>query len=242
MDETPGHPRWHLHLLDRWQLLAGDDGPVDVPQREQRLLSLLALRGARRRDYLAGVLWPESDEARARANLRGALWWLHHHVGGIVTDGGGCLGLGAAVGVDLDELRVHLGPRDGTTAVSPAVIDALGFDELLPGWGEPWVLEERVLLHQLRLQALEASVDLALARGDTVTALLAATRAVGLDPFRESARRALVRVHVHAGNYADAMAVYDTFADLLRRELGMRVSDEMQRLVRPLLWSAASAE
>ncbi|WP_454084214.1 AfsR/SARP family transcriptional regulator [Georgenia sp. Marseille-Q6866] len=242
MDDTADCPRWQLHLLDRWQLLAPDEGPVDVPQREQRLLSLLAVRGPRRRDYLAGVLWPESDEARARANLRGALWWLHHRVGSVVTDGAGCLVLGPAVDVDLHGLRTYLGPRVGTVPVSPAVVDALSFDDLLPGWAEPWVLEERHLLHQLRLQALEASVDLALGAGDTATALLAATRAVGLDPFRESARRALVRVHVQEGNYADAVAVYDTFADLLHRELGIRVSDELQRLVRPLLWSAVSPD
>ncbi|HEV2744415.1 MAG TPA: hypothetical protein VGV91_14765, partial [Rubrobacter sp.] len=81
--------------------------------RTRKALALLAYLaaegGTHRRAELAALLWPESDEKRARATLRSALADLRSALGsGDGTDGGyllvdrNSLGLDVEAGVDLD--------------------------------------------------------------------------------------------------------------------------------------------
>ncbi|MCB0172098.1 MAG: winged helix-turn-helix domain-containing protein, partial [Anaerolineae bacterium] len=58
--------------------------PLDIPSRPaQVLLAYLILNTHKsyRRENLAGLLWPDSDETNARNNLRQALWRLRKSVG-----------------------------------------------------------------------------------------------------------------------------------------------------------------
>jgi hypothetical protein len=71
--------------------------------------------------------------------------------------------------------------------------------ELLPGWYEDWVLVERKRLRQLRMHALEALAEKLTEAGRYGVAMPAAYAAVRADPVRESAHRAVVRVHLAEG-------------------------------------------
>jgi DNA-binding SARP family transcriptional activator len=53
--------------------------------------------------------------------------------------------------------------------------------------------------------------------------------------LRESAQRAVVRIHLSNGNFHEAIRTYRAFARRLVRELGIRPSEQMDALVRPLL-------
>lgn len=56
----------------------------EIPSRPaQSLLAYLILRAgtAHRREKLAGLLWPDSDEKNARGNLRYAIWRLRQAIG-----------------------------------------------------------------------------------------------------------------------------------------------------------------
>jgi DNA-binding SARP family transcriptional activator len=103
--------------------------------------------------------------------------------------------------------------------------------ELLPGWYEDWVLLERDRLRQLRLHALEALADKLAAVGRHGEALQAAHAAVRLEPLRESARRAMVRIQLAQGNVAEALRTYESFRRYLVDELGVTPSSQMEELV-----------
>lgn len=236
-------PTWRLCLLDGWRLHRNEK-TVEVASREQRLLTALALHGDRPRSHVAGVLWPESEEGRALGNLRAAVWHVQHSLPQLLTEGRGPLGLQPGVHVDVRELLdVASRVSAGTVPAEPAAaLAVLSRGELLPGWYEDWVLFERERTQQLRLRALEALADQLLAMGQVDQALGAAMAAVAIEPLRESAHRALVRVHLTIGNHADAMRVYETFRNRLRAELGILPSAQIRALVRPLLGQAIPTE
>ena len=56
--------------------------------------------------------------------------------------------------------------------------------------------------------------------------------AVASEPLRESAHRAVMRVHIAEGNAAEAFRQYDLFRGLLQSRLGVLPSDEMELLLR----------
>src|SRR3954467_8123308 len=147
-----------LRLLGFWSLDVGSQR-VHIGSREQRVLALVALRGPQMRGSFAGTLWPDSTEARARANLRTSLKRLRAIHEGLVSTESAALVFGWPVSVDVWELcdcmerveRLHRAddlhlPNALPTPARPA---------LLPGWFDDWVLEERERLHHRRIRALE---------------------------------------------------------------------------------------
>ncbi len=72
------HPQLTLDLFGRLTILHNGQ-PVEVKSHKaEALLVYLALqRRPQGRDGLATLLWPEASQARARANLRRALWTLN---------------------------------------------------------------------------------------------------------------------------------------------------------------------
>ena len=107
--------------------------------------------------------------------------------------------------------------------------------ELLPGWDEPWVVDERERLHQLLLHALEARARLLLARGDPAAALDAALRAVAADPLRESAHALVVEVHLSEGNRVEGRRQVERCRALLQAELGVDASRLLALVATPRL-------
>ena len=72
-----------VRLLGKFALSL-DDQPIEIPSRPlQSLLAFLILNAGTtyRREKLAGLLWPDSDEKNGRHNLRQALWRLGKAVG-----------------------------------------------------------------------------------------------------------------------------------------------------------------
>jgi DNA-binding SARP family transcriptional activator len=72
-----------VQLLGKFEVRL-DGESVGIPSRPaQSLLAFLILNAPKshRREKLADLLWPDSDEANARNNLRQALWRLRKSVG-----------------------------------------------------------------------------------------------------------------------------------------------------------------
>ena len=82
------------------------------------------------------------------------------------------------------------------------------------------MLLERERVRQLRMHALEALAEKLAAAGRYGEAVQAAYAAVVAEPLRESAHRAVVRVHLVEGNVAEAVRAYDSFRTMLAEELG----------------------
>jgi DNA-binding SARP family transcriptional activator len=143
------------------------------------------------------------------------------------------LALSARVSVDLHDClawshRVLRDPREVTDLEleSPSATA-----ELLPGWYDDWVAQERDALRELRLHALEVLCrDLASAERFG-PAIAAGRAAVAGDPLRESAHRVLVRAYLLEGNIATALRQYERCREVLADELGIGPSERMERLL-----------
>ena len=221
--------RPHLHLLDGFRLEFGRT-QVHIVPGAQRLLALLALRrGPMPRGVAAALLWPDATARRAAACLRSSLWRVGKpsSLVEVVEDA-----LVLRVDVDVDFHRAYA--LTAEPGASPDAVPLLRAD-LLPGWSQPWVQEERDWWRQARLRALEELSERFRAGGDRHHAHQAALAAVQTDPLRESAHRTLVQLHLADGNPAQAVRQYQSYRALLRAELGMEPSPHIHDLMRPLL-------
>jgi DNA-binding SARP family transcriptional activator len=207
-----------------------------LPPGVQRLVAHLCLSGRVTRTATAGRLWPGVSEGHAHGSLRSALWRLHGAAPGVIEVSGEALCLAAGVRVDVRELSDWalraIASLEGVAEV--AVPDAALGGDLLPGWYEDWVLLERERLHQLRLDALEATAAGLAVHGRHWEALQAAYAAVRAEPLRESAHRTIVRVHLAEGNLAEATRAYELFRSMVEDELGVLPTAQMTRLVQSI--------
>jgi len=222
-----------LKLLNSLELVC-DGGRVKLPQSAQRLLAFVALkRRPVQRLHASGSLWPSVSERRAGASLRSALWRLGHCARGIVEADGNQLRLAAFVRVDLYEAEAvarHLLERRDGNGLTLDLSELRG--DLLPDWYDDWVLMEREYFRQLRLRALEVACDRLTEAGKLDEALSAGLAALECEPLRESAHRALVRVHLAQGNVSEAVRQYCLCRDLLLEQVGVAPSHQMTELVR----------
>jgi DNA-binding SARP family transcriptional activator len=230
---------WQLRLFDRWMLRDGGH-EITVGLREQRMLAVLALYGPRSRRHVAGVLWPDSTDAHAVGNLRAAVWRVEHTIPGILLRDRTRLALATDVCLDVQEfllcVRRVVGPDEGNDKRElEHALAILQRGDLLPGWYDDWVLYERTRLAQLRLRALESLAERLIALDDTKGALEAALAAVAIEPLRESAQRALIRVHIADGNHLDAIREYRSFRTRLAAEMDVTPSEQLESLIHPLL-------
>jgi len=190
---------------------------------------------------VAGNLWLDSGEDRASGNLRTALWRLRHVDAALIEASRNHLALSRDVVVDLhtasararDVLRDHgsdLGDDDSIRLAG----------DLLPDWYDDWVLIERERFRQLRLHALEALCAAFLAAGAHGLAVEAGLACMAADPLRESAHRALIRVHLAEGNQAEAVRQYQLYRRLVADQLGLAPSPELEEMVGHLPVAAAA--
>jgi TolB-like protein/Tfp pilus assembly protein PilF len=212
---------------------------VDLPgRRERALLAYLAMPAGepRSREKLAGMLWSERGEKQARDSLKQAVLKLRK-----ALDGDGVLLSErefvtldrAAVSVDVAEFERLI--AEGTPeAIAKAM--ALYRGDLLDGLEardpafEEWLLVERQRLRDLARRALAALLSRHMADGARDQAAAVARQLVLLDPLREDAHRALMRIYAGQGQAALALKQYQTCRDRLQSELGVRPEPETERL------------
>jgi DNA-binding SARP family transcriptional activator len=224
-----------LTLLNAFALEC-DGVAVQLPASAQRVLAFVALHEHPvRRPYVAGSLWLDSPEERAYANLRSALWRLRRFGSRLVDAEGSELALGRDVEVDLRECEQLARRAVAREQRGPEALDVRLFgSDLLPDWYEDWVVIEREHYRQLRLHALDALCEQLTASGRLDEALEAGLAAVAGEPLRESAQRALIRVHLAEGNGGEAVRQYRLYRHLLDEQLGIEPSPLMAELVRDL--------
>jgi DNA-binding SARP family transcriptional activator len=227
----PSRPR--LTLLGGFGLHVDHDS-VPLAPSPQRVVALLALHGsALRRCYVAGLLWGDSTEARASGCLRSALWKLRGAGPGVIGTHGDSLALSPDVDVDVKRVTnlaqaVVAGSFGDETL---ALLEPHFSAELLPGWQDEWVLGERERHRQLSLHALESLCEHLTSTGRYGAAVLAGLTAVGREPLRESAHRALMKVHLAEGNAGEAIRRYQQYEAIAARDLGVVPSAMMRSLL-----------
>lgn len=221
------------------QLLGGFDvtrGGCSVPlgPSGERLVALLACRaGPLSRHLAAGLLWPDRPESRANANLRSAVYRVTSSHPDLIMSSSRRVALSPSAYVDF-QVAVAVAHRiiAGSTADLGASAYEVLTSDLLPCWYEDdWVSEEREAFRQNRLHALEILCVSLAERGRYGEAVDAAFAVVRAEPLRESAHRALVMVHLHEGNFGEALRQYDRCRTLLHDELGIDPSPRLHDLV-----------
>jgi DNA-binding SARP family transcriptional activator len=212
-------------------------GAFQLPLGVQRLVAFLAVHNRPlQRLFVAGNLWIDSNEEHANANLRTALWRLRHLGFRLVDATRSHLALSPGVVVDLHEstARARQVLRHEGSSVLENVDAALLGGDLLPDWYDDWVLIERERFRQLRLHALETLCEDLAADGSYAAAVEAGLACVAAEPLRESAHRALIKVHLAEGNLGEAIRQYRLFRTLVFDALGLAPSPELQRMVESL--------
>lgn len=224
-----------LCLLDRFQLF--DRGvEVELGAGSQRLLALVALRPSGiRRDLLAGILWPVVSDKCAHTCLRSALLRLARVAPRALRTTAVDVSVADCATVDFRSARClaeRLVLQSPETVLDVAVteIPSLSAD-LLPGWYEEWVLREAESWRQLRLHALEVLALKLCENHRFPEASVAASAAIAADPLRETARAAMIRVHLAEGNRSEALREFDQFELQLDRELGTRPTECLRGLL-----------
>jgi len=208
-------------------------------RKDRALLAYLALSEGRRhnRSRLASLLWGDVA-GDPRQSLRQSL-----------------LGISQA-GLVLDARRddVHLDPALLT-------VDALEVRRLLEGDAIPqleqaialysgplledlgqiapafddWLTVERERLAAALVDAHRRLLDLYAAAGKPQRAIAAASRLVAGDPYREEARCELMLLYAECGHTQAAIAQYEAYAALLRKELGAEPGETAKEIHRLLL-------
>jgi DNA-binding SARP family transcriptional activator len=222
--------RVSVRLLGGFDLAVGGR-QLKLPLSAQRVLAVLALRSNEQdRTVLGTMLYPDGRRSRISASLRSALWRAKREVGQALVESQGQR-LRLAEGVDVD---LHRWSRRARTLMShsrsePAteendLVEALS-QELLPSWGDEWLVLDRHRWDQLRLHALECLAERFAAAGRYMDALEAGLAAVSIEPFRESAHRVLIKAFIAEGNSASAMAQYRRYQRVVRPATRRRMAE-----------------
>jgi DNA-binding SARP family transcriptional activator len=222
-----------LHLLGAFQISVGGR-LLPLGTSIQRLLAILALQPHPiNRSTVAGLLWDDSAERRAQANLRTTVYRLNQICNGIIEATTKTLRISPMVAVDAREVGVFanqlLDDAPGLHLGWPPM-GALNHD-LLPDWDHEWLRPEQERFRSLRLHCLETLCERLVRDGRYGQAADAALTVVHADPFRESAHGQLIKVYLAEGNRHEAVRHFLQYRRNLDAELGMSPSREISRLL-----------
>jgi DNA-binding SARP family transcriptional activator len=232
-----------LLLADEFGLVMFGRG-IHLPHSVERVVAYVGLSPQPvHRIKLAGALWPDAPDALAARSLRTALWRLNRGGTTIVDVREDRVALLPIIQVDIVELfdltrQILESPTNDALKRLHLLVDN---SELLPAWDDEWVVADRERFRMMRLEALERGAERLLELADHGLAMEAALAATTSDPFRDSAHRLVVRIHLSEGNLASALRAYHEYRTLLKDEIGVEPSPAMQVLIRPYLAVHAGA-
>jgi predicted ATPase/DNA-binding SARP family transcriptional activator len=212
---------------------------VEIPSRpSQSLLAYLTLNtGARlRREKLAGLLWPDSDETKARRQLRQALWRLRKLIGDeyILADK---ISIGfnpdANYMLDVDVIKDDAAWSRAKDEVVQNIADYAG--ELLPGFYDEWVVFEREQLRAVFELQMQLLLNRLLEDQRWADALRCGECWIARGEVPEPAYRAVMIAHHGLRDASRISEVFQRCTDALRNELGVDPSAETRLLYERLI-------
>lgn len=173
------------------------------------LLAMLALDGASARARLAGLLWPDQNEAEARRNLRREVFRLRN--AGVPVDDGESQSLALAGAVTCDALEAA-----GTAGI---LLD--GFDHVAGEAYADWLSAWRGRLAQRGRQDTARAAAAHVERGEWRAALALHLAALDADPTNESAAQHALRMHAKLDERDAALALFARLESQLHQQLGL---------------------
>jgi tripartite-type tricarboxylate transporter receptor subunit TctC/DNA-binding SARP family transcriptional activator/energy-coupling factor transporter ATP-binding protein EcfA2 len=185
------------------------------------VLAWVVIEGHADRRRLSAALWPHSESAQARSNLRVLTYRINQRFGAELLIGGDGLAIDAA----LASVEV-VDPQAMTTATSANGMQ----DELLADAdvdvdaGEvlsAWLTQVRQKQRRSRLESLGEAASRALAANQPARAAALAGDRVQIDPLSEDAHRQFMDALARCGDRAAALQAYERCKEVLRERLGV---------------------
>src|SRR5712692_8369794 len=232
--------------------LERDGESISVDTRKAiALLAYLAITGQRHsRDTLAALLWPDYDQAHARATLRRTLSTLNKALDGPwlqIDRDTISLDFNSTFWVDVDEFHKHLAAcrshshpasevcHDCLNPLAEAV--ALYRGDFLAGFGlrdspdfDDWQFLQADNLRRELASALERLVHCHSALADFDPAITYARRWLALDRLHEPAHCQLMQLYAWASQRGSALHQYRECVQVLEQELGVGPLESTTRL------------
>lgn len=195
------------------------DGSIKALERRAAgLLALVALEPGVTRARAAALLWPDSENARQA--LRQQIARFRKVFGAELVSGEHALSLADGVTADL------------SAAAAGELLGALSFDDC-PDFAA-WLAQQRQRRRGSTVAEIGQLLAEAEAQGDWEAAVKLAEQLLAADNDSEAHHRTLMRLHYLRGDIAQAQAVYDRLARMLRTRFGARPSAETEQLARAL--------
>lgn len=189
------------------------------------------------RDFLAGLLWPESDQTTARGNLRRTLYLIQQNVGdGFLTVSKESLGISPKAHLWLDVKIFH---QKISACLTEDLLDAqckkeleeaaiLYTDDFMAGFSlseseafEEWQFFEREGLRQQLAGGLKQLTQYYLLNDNPTRAIPHARRWLAMDHLHEPAHRVLMELYARTDQLAAALRQYQECCRLLDQALGV---------------------
>lgn len=208
---------------------------IIAPERKMAgVLLYLALEGPTSRQKLAGLLWPEVDETKARNSLAQVLRRLRQATYPDIVTGDAVLQLHEDLQVDASsfKLLVFRGETAEALSIAGELLPNFEFDDC-PEYSE-WLLSEREEIKKLTAQALQTRIEVLEKENRYEEALKLADRLIAVDPMLEAPYRLAMRLHYLKGDRAAALKVYGRCTAVLARELGIEPVAETQALAKTI--------
>ncbi len=240
---------WRVEMLGGLQARA--HGLTVSRFRTRRVAMLLAFLALHRdrfhsRDEITELLWPDADDPEAaRRNLRQALHSLRKALEPPSMPAGSVL--------EVKQSLIRISSEILTTDVSEMerLVDmareaqsgqtrfdylkqalALYRGDLLPGFDELWVMNERFRMEDLYLSTLSRIID-ECEHGDRGDEAIHYLRlALAKEPLNEVWHTALMRRYLASKRPNSALKQYEELAEILRQELRRDPDDEAKKLAR----------
>jgi DNA-binding SARP family transcriptional activator len=212
------HRRWPVGRDDLAEAVWGDA----VPETWDATLSVLVSR-------LRTLLRPFAEELPSVA-IRGDVGRYHLTLpNDVIVDAER-----ARTALHTAETSLRRGDCDLALSESRVAMEiaARGF---LGGEEAPWIEGQQRALIDLRLHALECTVEAELLRGNPAIAEREAEQLIRLDPLRESGYRLLMRALAAGGNPAQAVRVMQECRQRLQQIGGFSPSDDTVRVFRDVM-------
>jgi DNA-binding SARP family transcriptional activator len=232
---------------------------TQLSQSLQTLLAYLLIHRHRThsREILADLLWGESDPGRARKCLNTTLWRLRKAIEDtaclpaetyLITTQQGELGFNFQPDTWLDtadfEQRVRPALAKPFSSATSEEINALDDGiclyqgDLLEGFYQDWVLQERERLRNLYLDSLWYLMRCYQQRSQPENSIPYGFQLLRLEPLREDVHRVMMRLYCETGQRALAVRQYEQCCAILNTELGIAPMPETQALYHQIMQDA----
>jgi DNA-binding SARP family transcriptional activator len=220
------------------RLPSGERLPPLRTHKGQWLLALLTLRGGRPvpREWIAGMLWQDSQDSAALYNLRRCLSDLRAALGPeavrLQTPTARSIALDLA-GAEVDVQQFDAAVAQGTPEALKKAAD-LYRGPLMEGCDEEWASQERTPREESYFMALERLAENAAETGDFARAAAYLRQVVGREPTRETAQRALLTALSRMGDHSAVVQTYRGLRQYLHEEMNIEPAPETQQLMREI--------